>query len=49
MEYSVPTMSIVFMAIVALTSIAIPIVLFTLLQKNIEDVKLLCTMGCFKW
>jgi len=34
MEYSVPTLSIVFMAIVALVGIAIPIVLFLILRKK---------------
>ncbi|HNR64773.1 MAG TPA: YhfC family glutamic-type intramembrane protease [Atribacterota bacterium] len=34
MEYSVPTLSIVFMVIVALTGIIIPIVLFTIFRKK---------------
>lgn len=40
MEYSVPTLSIVFMAITALTGIAIPIVMFFILRKKYKaDIK----------
>jgi uncharacterized membrane protein YhfC len=34
MEYSVPALSIVFMTIVALTGIAIPIILFLIFRKK---------------